>query len=40
MTVRMHNLKKKPYTHEGSNSQFNEAQIMQFIVTYATGMYP
>ena len=27
------------YTHEASGKQFNYVEIMQSIVTYATGMY-
>ena len=38
MTVGMCNY-ETPCTHEASDSDFNEGQIMQCIVTYTTGMH-
>ena len=38
ITVRISNFKKS-CTHEASDSRFHYGQIMQFIVTYAIGIY-
>jgi len=38
MTIRTSN-EEAPCTHEATNNQFNQGQIMQCIVMYATGLY-
>jgi len=38
MTITISN-KETPCTHEASDIQFNEGQIMQYIVKHATGIY-